>query len=47
MSVRIGDFKGPFDPSTSRVSIESIEAIVELDIPVLAWLGAAGIVRRH
>lgn len=44
MNVEIGDFKARFD---RRVSIESIEAIVELDIPVLAWIGAAGIVRRH
>lgn len=41
MSVEMGDFEAPLIPSTSLMSIESIEAIVELDIPVLAWIGAA------
>lgn len=45
MSVRISDFKGLL--TLAPPSIESIEGIVELDIPVLAWIGAADIVRRH
>lgn len=47
MSVETGDFKAPLTPAPSRMSIESIEKIVELDIPVLAWIGAAGGLTRH
>lgn len=47
MSVETGDFEAPLTPAPSRMSIESIEKIVELVIPVLAWIGAAGGLTRH
>lgn len=47
MSVEMGDFKAPYDPSTSRTGIESTEGIAGLDIPVLAWIGAARLLARH
>lgn len=39
MSAETGDFDAPLTPAPS--GIESIETIVGLDIPVLAWIGAA------